>query len=145
MEPIQAIAPPQTPNTLDGIDGSAGFLANPDKLLHRFHPLVLPAEVVFANRFAHEFRNGRLPAPRARVKRIPEVVVQIQLSPPHDVYYTSREYPHSLEPRIQRCNSGPRNIRAVPGDQREIVMQRGCREKTEKRALHAADSSSKRD
>jgi hypothetical protein len=89
MKPLQTVASAQTLNILHRIDGLGAFLANPDEFLHRLHLLVPPAEVTLPNGFPHEFRDGGLSTPCASVKGIPEMVVEVQLRSPHDVYYTS--------------------------------------------------------
>lgn len=63
--------------------------ADSDKILHRLRALFEIAEIPLTDRFPHQFRNRRLPAARAGVKGIPEVIVEIWLCPPHDVLYTS--------------------------------------------------------
>jgi len=87
---IQTAASAKTPNVPNRIVFNrprrpGAFPARPHELLHRL-PLLIPrAEVTLANGLPHEFRHGRLPAPRARVQGIPEVIVEIELRPPHDV------------------------------------------------------------
>ncbi|MDQ2842707.1 MAG: hypothetical protein M3Y72_17045 [Acidobacteriota bacterium] len=64
-------------NIFHRIEGCGTLLANPDEFLHCLRLLIAPAEVTLTNGLPHEFRDGRLPAPSAGVKRIPEVIVQV--------------------------------------------------------------------
>ena len=109
VKPFQTVTPAKTPDIIYRInyriDGLRCLLANSDECLHGFHPLLAPAQVAFADRFPHEFRNGGLSAAGASVKGAPEVVVKIKLGSPHDVYSSSY--------RITACRSRSNCLRAI--------------------------------
>jgi hypothetical protein len=85
VKPVKAITPAKTSNKFHRIDGPGAFLANSNEFLHGFRLLVAPAEIPLANGFPHEFRNRSLLAPCAGVESIPDLIVQVELGPPHDV------------------------------------------------------------
>jgi hypothetical protein len=89
VKPVKTVASAKTLHIFHRIGSAGAFLANPDEFPHRLHLLVPPAEVTLANGLPHEFGDGSSLTRRARVKSVPEVVVKVQLRPPHDVYYTS--------------------------------------------------------
>jgi hypothetical protein len=89
VKPVEPVTSTEASNILDGFDGFGAFLANPDEFLHRLPPLVPAAEVTFTNGFPDEFRDSGLPAAGPSVKGIPEMIVEVKLRAPHDVYYTS--------------------------------------------------------
>jgi hypothetical protein len=93
VKPVQTVASAKILNILHRIESAGAFLANPDEFPHRLHLLVPSAEVTLANGLPHEFRDGSSLTRCARVKSVPEIVVKVQLRPPHDVYYTSSS-PH---------------------------------------------------
>ena len=89
MKAVQAAASAKASNILHRIAGFGAFLANPNEFLHRLHLLVPLGKVTLTKGFPHEFRDGSSSTPRASVKSIPEMIVEVQLRSPHDVYYTS--------------------------------------------------------
>ena len=107
MKPVQTFTPAKASNILNGIDGFGGSLANSDESLHRLHLLLLLSEVTLTNCFPHEFRDGSLSTPCSSVKGIPEMIVKVQLRPPHDVYYTSlragQDHPAQITHTIDWC------------------------------------------
>ena len=61
------------------------ILTNSHNGLHRLPALVQLSQIAAPNGFADKFRNGRPARAGARAQCIPKVIVQIELSPPHDV------------------------------------------------------------
>ncbi len=89
MKAVQAAASAKASNILHRIEGFGAFLANPDEFLHRLHLLVPPGKVTLTKGFPYQFRDGSSSTPCASVKGIPEMIVEVQLRSPHNVYYTS--------------------------------------------------------
>jgi hypothetical protein len=85
VKPVQTVTTAKILNKLHRIEGFGALLANPDELLHGFHPLVPAAQVTLPDGIPHEFRDGGLSTPCPSVKGIPEVIVKVQLRPPHNV------------------------------------------------------------
>jgi hypothetical protein len=89
MQPVETVPLAKTSNVLQGVWGDLVVFADSNEFLHRL-PLFVPlTEVTLSNGLAHEFRNGGVLIGGAGVECFPEVVVQVELRPPHDVYYTS--------------------------------------------------------
>jgi hypothetical protein len=85
MEAFQTAAAAKIPDQFDHVSGLSPPLTDSDKVLHRFHALILPTEVTLANRASHKFRDRGFLASRAGVQGIPEVIIKVQLRSPHDV------------------------------------------------------------
>jgi len=77
VEPVETVTTAKVLNILHRIGGFGAFLANPDELLHGFHPLVPAAQVTLPDGLPHEFRDGSLSTPRASVQGIPEMFVKV--------------------------------------------------------------------
>jgi hypothetical protein len=74
---------------LHSVESLGATMTGSHELLHCL-PLFVPlAEVSIANGFSHKFRDAGLSIPGVSMQGIPEMIVEIKLSPPHDVYYTS--------------------------------------------------------
>jgi hypothetical protein len=84
VKAVQAAASAKASNILHRIEGRA-FLANPDEFLHGLHLLVPPGKVSLTKGFPHQFREGSFSSPSARVKSVPEIVIEVQLRSPHNV------------------------------------------------------------
>jgi hypothetical protein len=91
MEAVQPAAAAETSNILHTVRQIGTSLSNANELLHRLSLLIPPAEVTLASGFPHQFRDGSLLTPGAGVKGIPELLIEVELCSPHDVYYTSPE------------------------------------------------------
>ena len=89
MKAVQAVASTKASNILHRIERFGAFLANPDEFLHRLHLLVPPGKVTLTKGFPNEFRDGSSSTPCASVKGVPQMIVEVQLGSPHNVYYTS--------------------------------------------------------
>jgi hypothetical protein len=89
VKPIHTITPAETSHVLHGVEWLGPIVTNSDELLHSLHLFVPLAEISIANGFPHKFRDAGLSIPGVSVQGIPEMIVEIKLGPPHDVYYTS--------------------------------------------------------
>src|SRR5947209_1581498 len=70
-------------------------LAGAYEFLHSYPALFAITEVAFAHGLPDEFGHRCLFPASAGVERSPQLVVEIQLSPSHDVYYTSSAPAHA--------------------------------------------------
>ena len=58
----------------------------PDEALHNHHSLLLVAEIAFPNRLSDQFGDSCLLSASTDVERAPQLIVEIKLHQPHDVY-----------------------------------------------------------
>jgi hypothetical protein len=82
---VQPRTAPELSNHLRGVSAITGRCPASDKAFHRDPPLVEVAEVSIANRTPDQFRDGRFFGLSLNVQGAPELIVEIELRPPHDV------------------------------------------------------------
>src|SRR5580700_5268962 len=85
VKALQTITAAQTANVLHRVDGFQAVLANSDELLHGLGLLVSFGQVPIAHGLPHELRDAGFPALGLGMKGVPEMLVEIELGPPHNV------------------------------------------------------------
>ncbi len=88
MQAVQAVTLAKISNIVHTVEGFGASLTNAHGFQHRPPLLVLVTEATLTNGLPHEIGNRSLLAPRTRMQRIPEMIIEVKLRSSHDVCYT---------------------------------------------------------
>src|SRR5690242_20530469 len=88
-EPVQPVAPAEIANLGPCVWAVIRSLADSDEAFHRRPAPLEVAEVALSDGLPDQFGDTGFLTLCPRVERTPQLVVQIKLCSPHDVYYTS--------------------------------------------------------
>mgnify|MGYP006927974483 CR=1 FL=1 len=84
LKPVQPASPPQFAYLLHRIRIYPAETAS-NELTHGLFALLQAAQVTVSNRLPNQFGHRGPPRFRLRVQSVPELLIQVELSSPHDV------------------------------------------------------------